>query len=62
MDEKSDWSVVIDMNYRALITPLLRQVWSQAQRGWVAVDGLENLVEQASAQFEVFTCRKLPEI
>ena len=52
--------VVIDMNYRALITPLLRQVRSQAQRGWVAVDGLENLVEQASAQFEVFTCRKLP--
>ena len=52
--------VVIDMNYRALITPLLRQVWGQAQRGWVAVDGLENLVEQASAQFEVFTCRKVP--
>lgn len=54
--------VVIDMNYRALITPLLRQVQGQAQRGWVAVDGLENLVEQAFAQFEVFTCRKVPKI
>ena len=52
--------VVIDMNYRSLITPLLRQVWAQSRRGWAAEDGLENLVEQASAQFEVFTCRKVP--
>lgn len=52
--------VVIDMDYRTLITPLLRQVRSQAQYGWVAVDGLENLVEQACAQFEVFTCRRVP--
>lgn len=52
--------VVIDMDYRTLITPLLRQVRGQAQYGWVAVDGLENLVDQACAQFEVFTCRRVP--
>ncbi|KIX94636.1 uncharacterized protein Z520_09682 [Fonsecaea multimorphosa CBS 102226] len=52
--------VVIDMNYQTLLTPLLRQVLSQSDRGWIAVDGLENLVEQASAQFEIFTCRKVP--
>ena len=56
----SSGGVVIEMSYRSLITPLLRQAWTMAQRGWVAVDGLENLVQQSSAQFEVFTCRKVP--
>ena len=53
--------VVVDLNYRPLVTPLLHQVRQQAHRGWVAVDGLENLAAQASAQFELFTGRKVPQ-
>ncbi|KAL6242235.1 hypothetical protein RBB50_010783 [Rhinocladiella similis] len=52
--------VILDLNYRPLITPLLRQALQHSEKGWVAVDGLENLAAQASAQFDLFTCRKLP--
>jgi shikimate 5-dehydrogenase/shikimate kinase len=52
--------VVIEMSYRVLLTPLLRQVHAQVHRGWVGVNGLQNLCEQASAQFEIFTSRKVP--
>ncbi len=52
--------VVLDLNYRPLVTPLLRQVREQSAKGWVAVDGLENLAAQASAQFKVLTSRKVP--
>ncbi|KAJ9602166.1 hypothetical protein H2200_013286 [Cladophialophora chaetospira] len=52
--------VVLDLNYRPLVTPLLRQVRRHSDKGWVAVDGLENLAAQANAQFKVFTSRKVP--
>ncbi|KAL6863498.1 hypothetical protein ACO1O0_003753 [Amphichorda felina] len=54
--------VVLDLNYRPIMTALLRQVRHPAHRdrGWVPVDGLENLAAQASAQFELFTGRHLP--
>lgn len=53
--------VVLDLTYQPLVTPLLRQVQQQSRRGWVAVDGLENLAAQASTQFELFTGRKVPQ-
>ncbi len=53
--------VVLDLNYRPHLTPLLRQARQQMQRGWVAVDGLENVVAQANAQFELFTGRRPPQ-
>ena len=52
--------VVLDLNYRPLVTPLLRQVRARSEKGWVAVDGLENLAAQGSAQFKLFTSRKVP--
>lgn len=52
--------VVVDMNYLPFTTPLLRQVRQQSHKGWVAVDGLQNLAAQASAQFEMFTGRRVP--
>ena len=53
--------VVLDLGYHPLITPLLRQVRQHAHRGWVTVDGLDNLAAQASIQFELFTGRKVPQ-
>lgn len=52
--------VVVDLNYRPIVTPLLKQIRQQSHRGWIAVDGLENLSAQACVQFELFTGRKVP--
>jgi shikimate 5-dehydrogenase len=53
--------VVLDLEYRPVMTPLLRQIHQQMHRGWVPLNGLENLTAQASVQFELFTGRRPPQ-
>ncbi|KKK12825.1 hypothetical protein P175DRAFT_0448002 [Aspergillus ochraceoroseus IBT 24754] len=55
--------VVLEFAYKPLDTPLLRQMRrfrSETGRPWVLVDGLDNVAEQAIAQFELLTGRKAP--
>ncbi|KAL2819871.1 type I 3-dehydroquinase-domain-containing protein [Aspergillus cavernicola] len=55
--------VVLEFAYKPLDTPLLRQMRrfrSETGRQWVLVDGLDNVAEQAIAQFEILTGRKAP--
>jgi len=57
----STGGVVLDLDYRPVLTPLLRQVHQHMHRGWVPLNGLENLSAQASVQFELFTGRRPPQ-
>jgi shikimate 5-dehydrogenase len=57
----STGGVVLDLEYRPAMTPLLRQIHQQTHRGWVPLNGLENLTAQASVQFELFTGRRPPQ-
>ncbi|KAL2869419.1 repressor protein [Aspergillus lucknowensis] len=55
--------VVLEFAYKPLDTPLLRQMRrfrSETGHPWVLVDGLDNVAEQAIAQFEILTGRKAP--
>ena len=55
--------VVMEMCYRPMNTPLVRQikqVRETTKTPWVLVDALETLPEQAIAQFELMTGRKAP--
>jgi shikimate 5-dehydrogenase len=38
----------------------MRRFRSETGRQWVLVDGLDNVAEQAIAQFEILTGRKAP--
>jgi shikimate dehydrogenase len=51
------FQVVMDIVYQPLQTRLLRE--AQA-RGATAIDGLQMLIHQATAQFELFTGRQAP--
>jgi len=55
--------VVVEMAYMTKETPLIQQIKQyRASTGlpWVVVDGIETLIEQAIAQFEIMTGRKAP--
>jgi shikimate dehydrogenase len=51
------FQVVMDIVYQPLQTRLLREA---AARGCAAIDGLQMLIHQATAQFELFTGRPAP--
>ncbi|EME41487.1 hypothetical protein DOTSEDRAFT_156377, partial [Dothistroma septosporum NZE10] len=52
--------VVVELAYMPIVTPLVRQVQMESRKGWILMNGLDMLPEQAFAQFELFTGRRAP--
>ncbi|RJE21248.1 Pentafunctional AROM polypeptide [Aspergillus sclerotialis] len=52
--------VFIELSYKPFVTRFMKQMSAKASQGWIVVDGLEVLVEQGVAQFEIFTGRPAP--
>lgn len=52
--------VLIELAYRPMVTPIVRQMREQSHKGWIFMDGFDILPEQAYAQFELFTGRRAP--
>ncbi|KAB2575247.1 quinate pathway repressor protein [Lasiodiplodia theobromae] len=52
--------VLVELAYDTLETPLAKQARERSRQGWIVVDALQTLPEQAIWQFELFTGRKAP--
>ncbi|KAF2148480.1 hypothetical protein K461DRAFT_232573 [Myriangium duriaei CBS 260.36] len=52
--------VLVELSYKLLWTPLLRQAEAKVDQGWICVEPIEVLIEQGCCQFELFTGSPAP--